>query len=57
MQVKVRMPAELVTRLHKLHPAYGEAGRRIVELVRGYVEFEEHKHESAKLRKEDYHKW
>jgi hypothetical protein len=40
-QFKIRLAPELVTRLHELHPSYGEAGRKVVELVRDYVDKEE----------------
>ena len=40
-QVKIRLQPEVVERLHKLHPSYGEAGRVVQRLVRDYVEQEE----------------
>jgi predicted DNA-binding protein len=40
-QFKIRLEPELVARLHALHSSYGEAGRKVQELVRDYVEREE----------------
>ena len=40
-QVKIRLQPDVVERLHKLHPSYGEAGRVVQRLVRDYVEQEE----------------
>lgn len=37
-QFKIRLQPELLERLLVLHPSYGEAGRKVVELVRTYVE-------------------
>ena len=39
-QFKIRLQPELVRKLHELHPSYGEAGRKVVELVADYVERE-----------------
>jgi hypothetical protein len=36
-QFKIRLEPELVRRLHELHPSYGEAGRKVQELVADYV--------------------
>ena len=35
--VTLRLPQELVEKLHKLHPSYGEASKVVRELVEAYL--------------------
>jgi len=37
VQYKLYLQAALIDRLHELHPSYGEAGRKVRELVEEYV--------------------
>lgn len=49
-QVKLWLPQELIERLHALHSSYGEAGRVMQQLIRDYVEREEQRRETTKVR-------
>jgi len=51
-QFKIRLPQATVDAVHRLHPAYGEAGRKVQELVEDYVRKETQRRDGTECSKE-----